>query len=289
MAVWGVAGADGFELGADFCGDGGFGLHRERQVAGAVANRFYRSYRCGGAYGEGFGQLFALVGFEEFVHRDGALGYFDLHFAEQREDGIAGDAGENRTPKRRRDSDSVDHENDIHQAALFDEFARGPIEPEDAVKAFFLRFARREQTAGVVPCCFGGPGASRESSDVGFFGEQFQWLAEVRAYGAGHDGEAIAGGWADEESLFRSEVERADVERAALGARDPFAVDADELDDAIEKRGGIEFRHGEALRGALHAREIVFDAEEGDGTVVLSKGFEALEDALTVVQGAGGR
>ena len=80
--------------------------------------------------------------------------------------GVAGDAGQDRAERRRRERAVVEHEEDVHAAELLDVAALDGIEEDDLIAAVLDRLGLRAQARGVVAAAFGGAGAADRGARV---------------------------------------------------------------------------------------------------------------------------
>ncbi len=278
-----TAGLDGDEAGAESRGDRRIGNGGKLQVAIAVADAGDGSDDGGGASAESFGEFSAGVSGEKFVNGDLALFGGDAHFAKQGQSGVARDSGKDGAAQRRSDGFAVENEKDIHDAGFFDVAALDAVEPENILKAFFLRESRGEESASVVTSSFAVAGAAGEGADEALFGEQADGLREIRADGARHHDEAETIGGANEESVVHAEVGWPDIEGAAFAMGDPIAIEADEFLDAFEEERLWNFGHGQARGGAIQTREIFARPKERDSSR-RAMGLEAFENGLAVMK-----
>lgn len=138
MGVRLLASLDGGEFGVDFLCDAIRRIDRDLQFAFAVTNGRYGRNYCGSADSEGFFKHARGVGCQDFVKGDRPFFARDLHFAKQSHDGVAGYARQNRAGKIGSDGHAVNHEHDVHNARLFNEFAVFAVEPHHVLVALGL-------------------------------------------------------------------------------------------------------------------------------------------------------
>src|SRR5712664_1888092 len=160
-----AAGLDGDDTGTQPRGHRGIRNGGELQIAIAVLDARDGGDDGGGSSAEGFREFSGGVSGENFV--DGDLAFFggDAHLAKQSQGRIAGDAGEDCAAEGRSNRFAVQNEEYVHHTGFFDVAALDSVEPEDVVKALFLREARGEEATGVVTGGFTVARAAGEGAD----------------------------------------------------------------------------------------------------------------------------
>src|SRR5215472_1929816 len=236
MTVRLAAGLDGYKSRPKPCCDRRIAAGRELHFAISVADASDGSNNCSGAHAEGFGELAGGVCGKELVDRDLAFLQGNVHLVQERQNGIARDAGKNGSAERRCDGSAVQDYKNVGNAGLFDVAMIVTIEPEHVMKAFLLREARREKSSGVVSGGFHVTRAAGKSAHETFFGEQSNRLREVRADRGSQDDKAIAIRGTDEKRVVDAEINRSNVKGAAISIRNPVAIEPDKFAYAVKKK-----------------------------------------------------
>ena len=246
-----AAGLNGDEARAEPRGDRRIGDGGELQVAIAVTDAGDGSDDGGGSSAEGFGKFSSGMRGENLVNGNLAFLRGNAHLAEQSESGVARYAGEDCAAERRCDRFAIENEENIHNAGFLDVAALDAVEPENIVKASFLGEARGEEATGVIAGGFAIAGSAGKGANIALFGEQANRLRKVRADGTGHDDKAKAIGGTNEKSVVDAKVSWANVEGTAFAMRDPVAIEADQLRDALEEEWLWNSGHGQARGGTV--------------------------------------
>src|SRR5262245_552938 len=180
----------------------------------------------------------------------------------------------------------MNDEKHIHHPALLNEPAFHPVEPEDVLVAAFLRVTRREQAAGVISCRFDVSSAAGKGPHISFLSDQADWPCEVGPHRTRQRYQTVARRGPHLQRFINSEVDGANVERASLALWRPFAVQPDELRDAVEKQRRRHFRHYQSSRRPIEPGMIVARSKQGNPAVKGAMGPETFEDHLSIMKSA---
>src|ERR1700682_6066049 len=225
------------------------------------------------------------------VDRVGLLAHARARILRQRDDRIAGDAGQDGAERRRRERTVVEHEEDVHAAEFLDVAALDRIEENDLIAAVTDGLGLRAPARGGNSAAFDGAGAADRGARVVLRHPDRHGRRPALEIGAdrrGDDGEDVFRRRLHAEEDLARDHEGPQVE-TALAAWYPGAVDAHELLDRFDEHGLGQRRHGHALSRIVEATGIGVGTEQGHAAVVARVGLEAFENLLRVVQDGWGR
>ena len=212
--------------------------------------------------------------------------------ADQRQQAVAGDAGQDRARERGGEHRAIiEDEEQVHPAQLLDPFVLGRIEEQHLIMAAREGFGGGDEARRIIAAAFGRPRAARRRAGVFGHPERDGGRArfEVIAGGAGDDDEFIGLGRAHAQEGFGGDHEGAQVQRGAFLRRDPCAVGRDQQAHRFEEGGLGQGWHGKARGAGVEPCRVRLGAEQRDGAIGMGVGFEPLEDFLRVMEHGGGR
>ena len=103
---------------------------------------------------------------KDILHRNAALVHGDSLVLGQLDDGVAGDAAENRTEQRRRDQRILELEEHVHRTDFLDVLVLLAIQPKHLLIALFLRDVACKDRRGVVARSLGKAHAAADGADI---------------------------------------------------------------------------------------------------------------------------
>ena len=208
--------------------------------------------------------------------------------AQELDQAVAGDAGQDRAGQRRGDHAAVvEHEEQVHAAQFLDPLALDRVEEHDLVVPLGDRLGLRDEAGGVVAAALGRPGAAGGGADViAADPDRHRRHArlEIVARRAGDHEELVLARRAHAEERLGSEHEGPQVERPAIDRGKPRGVLADDLAAGLDEQVFGQVRHRQPVGRMVEPRGVALGTEQRDAAVGVAIGLQAFEDLLRIMQ-----
>ena len=159
------------------------------------------------------------------------------------------------------------------------------IGPKYLLIAIFLSFGSGKHSCGIVAGCFGISYTPRGCTGELFFYINTHRCGIVGAGRAQDDDESVPFGRAYANSIIAGKQQGADVQCMVSVGRTPISIKCDQLTHAFYKNFFRYLRHLHAYRRNIKTVKIIKGTENSHLAVGLTISFDALEYALSVMQG----